>query len=209
VNLPIKQKDLLELKHWIRSAENQFSGPLALQPRYLEDFGLRPGLRLPGLRFIYPGASVLEIGTGPHWGMLPLIAADLRVGIDPLYEYYEALGILSPRGDIRYFAETFEAWDTGDTFDAILSADAIDHGEMGFHLLPKLARLLKPGGRLYIRVHLRPAELLNLIHDHSLTVESLDKHLGYTPLVEIRREILPHDVDWDCPTLIGIWQKPL
>lgn len=217
-SLPV-QKDLLELKYWIRaelmpreSIEYGSAHPDSkehqkqMQKEYLTAFDL----------VLDPSNSVLEIGCGPYWGMLTdaeCRAASLCVAVDPLIEAFNQLGLLEneERGDIRYYSVPFEQWDTDLTFDAILCANALDHGEMGFHLLPKIARLLKPGGRFYLHVHLRPQELLNLVHDHSLTVESLDKHLSYTPLVEVRRTITPQDpiAGFDCPTLIGIWEKPL
>jgi SAM-dependent methyltransferase len=215
----ITQKDLLELKYWIRaellpgeSIETGSAHPdskeaqKAMQERYLREFRIGS---LPG----YPAISVLEIGAGPYWGMLQhLYFADRRIAVDPLINAFEQLGLLEERGDIQFYSEPFEQWDPSEyAFDAILCANALDHGEMGFHLLPKISRLLKPGGSFYLYVHLRPKELLNLLHDHSLTLESLDKHLSYTPLIEVRREIRERDdiAGWDCPTLIGIWQKPL
>ncbi len=194
----MKQKDLLELKFWItcNMAEER-----AKQPLYLEAF------EFPGLGY---GSSVLEIGTGPHWGVLPLLEeAGRKVGVDPLYVEYWKLGILDAWGDIIRIEEPFELWDTTETFDVIVSANSLDHGDMGFHLLPKISRLLNPGGKFYLHVHLRPAALLNLIHDHALTVEQLDRNLSFTNLIPERRTMLECDVNgWECPTLVGIWQKP-
>jgi SAM-dependent methyltransferase len=214
--MTLSQKDLLELKYWIRAEvldpsdfHPDFDDPYrdgrrqqrAMQNEYLEAFEVVTD----------ETDTILEIGTGPYWGMLPHIEASLRVAVDPLIEAFDQLGILEERGDIQYYSQPFEQWDPGElTFDAILCANALDHGEMGFHLFPKIARLLNPGGGFYLYVHLRPPELLNLLHDHSLTKASLDKHLSYTDLKEVRREIRPRDdiAGWDCPTLIGIWQKP-
>jgi SAM-dependent methyltransferase len=207
----LSQKELLELKYWIRAelldGPDGLAAQKAMQLQYVRSLGLSDSLESPD-------AAVLEIGAGPCWGMLPSFRwTGLCVAVDPLFEAFGHLGLLEneERGDIRYYSAPFEQWDTDLTFDAILCANALDHGEMGFHLLPKIARLLKPGGRFYLYVHLRPPALLNLLHDHSLTLESLDKHLSYTHLVEVSREILGRDdiADWNCPTLIGIWQKPL
>jgi len=209
----LSRKDLRELKYWTRA--ELLDGPdgllaqKALQRAYLVAFGSHA----PERPWVAPeDQSILEIGTGPYWGMLPHLNAGLRVAIDPLIEHYEELSLLEGRGDIRYFAEPFEQWDPGDyVFDTILCANALDHGEMGFHLLPKIARILKPGGVFYLHVHLRPLELLNLIHDHSLTTGQLDRHLSYTELREVHRELFSTDPVMQCeiPAMIGIWQKPL
>lgn len=200
----MRHKDLLELKYWIRADLLEDIDGREAQKRRQSEFMCAFG-------WPYAPETVLEIGTGPYWGMLPLFTSELRIAVDPLIEVFDQAGILEERGDIRYFAEPFEQWEPGAyTFDAILCANALDHGDMGFHLLPKISRLLKPGGRFYLHVHLRPPELLNLLHDHSLTTDQLDRHLSYTPLVEVRREIHARDdiSGWDCPTLIGIWEKP-
>lgn len=197
----LTHKQLLELKYW-------FSCDMLKERQQLDRCFPALGLPVP---FEGPFLGhVLEIGTGPHWGLLPFLHADFRFAIDPLFPAYEATGILAERGDIRRVDECFEHWDTAETFDLIVTTNALDHGEMGFHLLPKIWRMLKPGGSFHAHVHLRPKELLNLLHDHALTLEQLEKHLSYTDLVQEKFELMPHDFDeFPSPTLIGVWRKPL
>lgn len=197
----LTQKELLELKFWLTCDMTEERAQIGCYFYQFFTSSLAPGMP--------DEAKVLEIGTGPHWGLLPHIPADLHFGVDPLYPAYEAVGILEERNGIRRIDEPFEHWDTDETFDAIVTTNALDHGEMGFYLLPKIWRMLRPGGRFYLHVHLRPAELLNLIHDHALTEEQLDKHLSFTSLIEERRELLDQDLDgFTSPTLIGVWRKP-
>lgn len=197
----LTHKELLELKFWCTC---DMQAERAQLDRYYHD-----AFRLP-LPILDPSAGiVLEIGTGPHWGLLPFIHADLKFACDLLFPAYEALGLLEERNGIRRVDEPFESWDTAETFDAIVTTNALDHGEMGFYLMPKIWRMLKPGGRFYLHVHLRPADLLNLIHDHSLTEAQLNKHLSFTNLIEERRELLDADLDgFPCQTLVGVWRKP-
>ena len=196
-NLTLKQ--LLELKYWLNC--DRHAGELALRDVYLKVFGLD---KLDLTRH-----EVLEVGTGPFWGLLPRFDCKKKVGVDCLYDAYHHLNLLDERGGVMMVSEPFESWETNDTFDLIVTTNALDHGEMGFYLMPKLWRMLRPGGRLYMHVHLRPADMLNLIHDHSLTQAQLDRHLGYTNLVEVSRTIYPNDVDGAfCETLVGVWSKP-
>ena len=198
----LTHKQLLELKFWIEEeAADRYISELCKMPLYCSQFGRR---------FVTSAHnSVLEIGTGPAWGLLPHMNADIKYGCDPLYPVYEAAGLLRGRNGILRVDEPFEAWETNLTFDAIVTVNALDHGEMGFYLLPKIWRMLKPGGRFYCHVHLRPDDMLNLVHDHSLTESQLDLHLRYTNLVQEHREILPNDIDGKfCPALVGIWRKP-
>lgn len=197
----LTHKDLLELKFWLTCNIEQErknnkdcikAFGIDIFPRWLER----------------PGNSVLEVGTGPTWGVLPCVSnAHRRVAVDPLIDVFDAVGILEDRQGIHFYSEAFEKWDTNDKFDAIFCINSLDHGEMGFHLMPKFSALLKSGGHLFIHVDLRPPELLNLIHDHSLTIEQLDRNLSFTDLIELKR-MTGVDGELDCLHLAGIWRKP-
>jgi len=208
----LTHKELLELAFWLRCGMEAERAQLRryVQALKIPDVQMKMVMAAPGVYIDTPvPRQILEIGTGPHWGLLPFIEADLKFGVDPLYPAYEAVGILEERNGIRRVDEPFEHWDTDQQFDLIVTTNALDHGEMGFYLLPKIWRMLKPGGRFYLHVHLRPQELKNLLHDHPLTEEQLDKHLGYTDLIQERRELLDQDLDgFESKTLIGVWRKP-
>ncbi len=192
-------KELLELKYWLTC--DRHNGELALRAKYLEVFGLD--------KADLTGKEILEVGTGPFWGLLPMLDCAKKVGVDCLYDAYHYLNLLDERDGILMVAEPFEHWETNDQFDVIVTTNALDHGEMGFYLVMKMWRMLRPGGRLYLHVHLRPADMLNLIHDHSLTQAQLDAQLANTDLIEERRELFPNDVDGAfCETLVGVWRKP-
>lgn len=202
--LLLTHKDLLELKFWLTCDKNE---ERVKNYNYLDLFGVPK--KAPAPWIFGEQTSVLEIGTGPMWGLLPYMAADRKVAIDPMINAYDALGILEDRVDIQYYSEEFEKWDVNDKFNAIVCANSLDHGEMGFHLMPKFSALLKSGGYLMIYVQLRRQEDLNLIHDHCLTIEQLNRNLSYTDLKEIKRNVLEIDQDPPfCPSVIGIWQKP-
>lgn len=200
-------KDGLELNYW-RQAD--LAGHRAKLAVYLWAFGHYKQPR-----------SVLEIGPGPLGGVLSLIGRPhsddpnplppmRRVGVDPLADEYREAGLAPDDPSITMIAAHFEKWITAEKFDAIFSMDALDHGEMGFHLIPKIAGLLNPGGRFYLHVHLRTPEGLNESHDHALTLEQLFAALSGTDLVELRRDIYPEDVTgtFHCNALVGVWEKP-
>lgn len=194
----LTHKQLLELKYW---AHYDKAAEYALRDRYMDLFGLD--------RLDLTQHDVLEIGTGPLWGLMSRIDARYMYAVDPLYDAYHAIGVLEPKPACLAVCEPFEHWETNQQFDVIVTTNALDHGEMGFYLLVKMWRMLKRGGRLYLHVHLRPADMLNLLHDHSLTEEQLDRHLAYTNLVEMRRETFDKDVDGNfCKALVGVWTKP-
>jgi len=196
----LTHKELLELRFWCEEFKKDgYAEERAKLEQYVSVFGLDT------CKF----DRVVEIGVGPYWGLLPYIRANIKVGVDSILAVYDAAGIREDRNGILEVSEPFEHWETNDRFDAIITTNALDHGEMGFHLIPKIWCLLNPGGRFYCHVHLRPADMLNLVHDHSLTEEQLDQHLSYTNLRQVRRQIFENDVDGNfCKTLVGIWEKP-
>lgn len=208
----LTHKQLLEFRFWCEEkARDGYAAEHRKLGLYLKAFGIGYPNGSVAIRELLEAknSSILEIGTGPHWGTLPYLPARRRVAIDPLIDTFHAAGILTERGDIQYYSDAFEAWETNEQFDVIITTNAIDHGEMGFFCLLKMWRMLKPGGMIYLHVHLRPADLLNLLHDHSLTMEQFDKHLSYTDLEERERHILPNDVDGQfCETLVWIGRKP-
>lgn len=205
----ITHKMLLELRFWAEEkARDGYAAERAKLRLYMDAFGLSRDLHGT------TNQKILEIGTGPYWGLLQYLrdwpSVERCVAVDALFPALDACGLLEDRNGILRVDEPFEHWETNDQFDAIMTCNALDHGEMGFYLIPKMWRMLRPGGRLYIHVHLRPPDLLNLLHDHSLTEDQLDKHLSYTDLVQKHRKIYEHDVDGEfCRTLVGIWSKPL
>ena len=195
----MRRKDWHELHFWQTTQHRDLC--CSRLPRYLEVFGIDPQTNL---------GEVLEIGTGPFGGVLPLICASRKVGIDPLCSEYRKLGTLKEAPGVEYVEAYFEEWQTGDRFDTIIAIDALDHGEMGFQLLPRIFDLLRPGGRLYLHVHFRPKEYLNLIHDHPMTEEDLERHLSQTAFVEEKRQFYENDVGGDfCRALVGVWRRPL
>jgi cyclopropane fatty-acyl-phospholipid synthase-like methyltransferase len=196
----VTQKDLLELKYWLTCDIEEEEKKAQ---RYLSLFS--------NVKITLETNQILEIGTGPLWGMLPNYPmVQRRVAVDPLIELYYATGVLAERRDIQYYSEDFITWDSNDKFDAIFCINALDHGGMGFHLLPKIANLLRPGGLFFLHVHLRAPDELNLIHDHCLTEDQLKKNLKYTNFQQVAyRRIERDDEPPNCPAIAGVWRTSL
>jgi ubiquinone/menaquinone biosynthesis C-methylase UbiE len=102
------------------------------------------------------GGAVLDVGTGP--GVLPVEIAlrrrDVRVtGID-----LSADMIVAARRNVAPFGErvTAEVGDVADlaypdgSFDVVVSSLSLHHWEQPDRAVPELARVLRPGGRLYL-----------------------------------------------------------
>jgi SAM-dependent methyltransferase len=202
----LSRKDQLEAAYWAALDHAAQTRHKAKIPLYLWAFG----------HFTTP-QSVLEIGPGPYDGVLRyLTTAKRRVGIDPNYNlYWQSLDadLANHSGDhIEYIAQHFEDWAPGpdDRFDAIFCMDCLDHGELGFQVLPKIHSLLNPGGKFYLHVNLRPEPLLNEIHDHPLTFEDFTHWVSRCPLFVDEAIVHPRDIDgnFDCPTLVAVMTSP-
>ena len=202
----MKLNDQHELNYWRNASPQLIEEERGRLSIYLRAFGLPK----------YNGAStavadvksILEIGVGPLGGVLPLLPARRKVGIDPLFSAYREIGLFKEQPGIEYVESYFEQWCTEERFEQIVSTNALDHGNLSFQIIPAIARLLAPRGRFYLHVHLRTPELLNAGHDHLMTIESLEEALQQTSLVEIKRNIYEHDIDGQfCRALVAIWEQ--
>lgn len=189
--MSMSAKDVYELNYWLETNPEMH---LSKYPLYLREWGYEQV------------DSILEIGCGPYGGFLPIIDAMRKVGVDPLIDEYRKAGIFRGNGE-EYHSCRFEDFVTNEKFDAVLCADTLDHGDLDFSFIPQIAEFLKPGGLMYLHVHLRPARLMNPGHDHRLEESELDAVLG--DLIEIKRKIFPRDIDGKyCAALVGVWKSP-
>lgn len=183
-------KDQFEMEHWTHT---NLKRRLLQYPIYLTAWNYQQVDR------------VLEIGCGPLGGFLSLLDASVKVGVDPLIEDYKKAGVWSNCAG-TFHSCTFEEFNTPDKFDAILSANVLDHGNLGFSWVGKMVSMLNPGGRLYLHVHLRTKEQLNVGHDHLLFEAQLDQEVY--GLREVMRYKSPKDIvaDGKYEALIGVWE---
>jgi hypothetical protein len=196
--MELTQKDLLELRYWVTADMDHHKQKLS---KYLEAFEVDPAA---------PLESVLDIGSGPLYGFLSLLEAEVKVGVDPLFEAYYQMAIADPNPGYTLFNERFENWGTGRKFQAVFCVDALDHGDMDpVIMLQRLAYFTQPGGRLYLHVHLRPRNMLNLIHDHQVKEEHITEGISKTQLQPVLYKKYEKDIDGAfCEAIVGVWQQP-
>lgn len=94
---------------------------------------------------------VLEVGSGAH-GHVFFLGAGVPVGVDPLAAAYRALfpwqgraATVAADGAALPFRE--------DRFDVALSDNVVDHARDPAGIVGELVRVLRPGGVLYLAVH--------------------------------------------------------
>jgi SAM-dependent methyltransferase len=121
------------------------------QPKYLED------LQLPLTAF--EGLKVLDVGSGPHPSALVFSNCEIY-NFDPLLPLYIEAGypihIYDDRVKFVYgFSEKMPFAD--DFFDAVISANALDHVDDFRLTANEIKRVLKPSGKLRLHLHFHPA----------------------------------------------------
>ena len=147
---------------------------------------------------------VLEIGCGPM-GVIYYLSAKERVGLDPLArDYMNAFGfdargvsLLSSMGEHLPFADH--------TFDVVVIGNVLDHVYQPDRTLNEARRILKPGGRLIVWMHviprwMRPMRMvLNAIdggHPHHMTEAEANKLFTDAQLHPTLSEAVPPALGW-------------
>jgi SAM-dependent methyltransferase len=142
-------------------------------------------LKIPPTHFA--GKTVLDLGCGPY--PLSIAFTDCRiVGLDPLVQEYETVGFpLAEFADrvtfVRGFAEDMPF--ASQSFDAVISVNAIDHVDDFAAAASEIGRVLKKDGELRIQVHYHaPKEL----EPHALDDEVILAHLGHLGIRKVSEE---------------------
>jgi hypothetical protein len=189
---------MTELAHWMGAKYSEYSDAYV---RALNEFPVDTNE--------FDGKNVAEIGTGPFGGFLPFLKAKKKVSIDPMHDEYEKNDAFLGFKDIEYMTVEFDKEEWKPEFDAIFCKNALDHGDMSFETLPRIASALKDSGKFYLMVNLRIESELNPCHDHSLTVEDFRKYVGEAKLTVLKEDIWATDkIHGDVyKTLCAILQK--
>jgi SAM-dependent methyltransferase len=138
------------------------------KPKYLYDLDLG--------KEAFKGMKLLDVGAGPMPSAACFEGADLYC-LDPLYHRYLEVGFpLHYYEDVKFvhgFSEQMPLED--DSFDAVLSVNAIDHVDDFEATAAEIRRVLKPGGRLALHIHYHlatptePLELNNAIVERAFS----------------------------------------
>ena len=161
------RKDELEIEYWKSAISKDFS------VRY------KKALELFGVNSIDYMGEVMDWGCGPFFGILPYLNSNWKEAVDPLWDqYFQRFGNVLDKFGEDTLCFTIDDFSPGedDPIDTIFTINSIDHGNSDFSVLNTFHKLLKPGGKVYLHVHLRTPEQLNDGHDHCLTYEDYLKN---------------------------------
>jgi SAM-dependent methyltransferase len=143
------------------------------EAKYVTDLMLHP--------YAFRGQRVLDIGCGPAPSLLGFKGADCH-GIDPLVDAYREIGFpldLWETMGFTYHCAPAEAMPLADdSFDAVVSVNAIDHIDDFAGGAAEIRRVLRPGGSFRMHVHYHSAtETEPLELNDSVFLE----HYGWVP----------------------------
>ena len=95
---------------------------------------------------------VLEVGCGPK-GMIHYITAGQKVGVDPLIEEYQKVGILED-GKVPHVTGIGEKLDfPEEDFDIIICFNVLDHSKEPLKVCREMYRVLKKSGKIIFHSH--------------------------------------------------------
>jgi SAM-dependent methyltransferase len=190
-----------ERGYWVRQAAAIAEGAAAQLDwyRWRAD-RLVERLRDLGLGELTTGAArVVEVGSGPV-GVAAYFPAAARVAVDPLAGHYAALPVLTTlrSPSVRYLEGVGESLpcETGQ-YDLALIENCIDHVRDIDAVMRELARVLRPGGILYLTVNCR-SPWGYLVH-RALSRLSIDRGHPHTFTAARARALLsaaPFDLVW-------------
>jgi SAM-dependent methyltransferase len=143
-------------------------------------------LKIP--RDHFAGKKILDLGCGPY--PLSIAFEDCQIiGLDPLVHEYETAGFpLSEFADrvtfVRGFAEDMPF--SSQSFDAIISVNAIDHVDNFADTAREISRVLKKNGVLRMQVHYHAPTKLEPI---PLDDDKILGHLGHLGIEKVSEEV--------------------
>jgi SAM-dependent methyltransferase len=105
----------------------------------------------------FSGLSVLEVGCGPL-GLSRFFAGARVTGLDPLHDWYKDCGYQIDRNGIENVSAVSEEMPfDSDSFDAIVSVNAIDHVDDFEKSISECERVCKQDGEIRIEIHYHEA----------------------------------------------------
>jgi SAM-dependent methyltransferase len=143
-------------------------------------------LKIP--RDHFAGKTILDLGCGPY--PLSIAFEDCHIiGLDPLVHEYETAGFpLSEFADrvtfVRGFAEDMPF--SSQSFDAVISVNAIDHVDDFAGAAREISRVLKKDGTLRMQVHYHAPTKLE---PNALDDDTILEHLGHLGISKVSDEV--------------------
>ncbi|HVN89880.1 MAG TPA: class I SAM-dependent methyltransferase [Candidatus Binataceae bacterium] len=140
-------------------------------------------------------ASVLDVGCGANLAYdLPLVAAGKRVvGVDFALNFLR-LAPADRHGVDLAQADALRLPFRGNSFDAVICSETVEHVDDDRGAISEIARILKPAGLLFFTVPTlwSAARIIEMMKTRNLTIRLMEGHVReYSPRA-VRKLLSPH-----------------
>ncbi len=116
-------------------------------PRYKKDLYLEDDS--------FKGKKVLDLGCGPHGGLIGFRDCE-KYGLDHLIHEYKKIGYPLDKHGIEYYQGKTEKMPFHDCwFDVVVCVNALDHVDSLNKTIKEISRVLKKGGRFMGQINFR------------------------------------------------------
>jgi len=139
-------------------------------PRYKKDLYLEDDS--------FKGKRVLDVGCGPHGGLIGFTDCD-KYGVDHLIEEYKKIGYPLDKHGIKYYQAKSEKIPFPNSyFDVVVCVNALDHFDSLKKTLKEISRVLKKGGKFIGQINFRdkPTVTEPIVLNHKILIGMLLKN---------------------------------
>jgi len=120
----------------------------------------------------FKGKKVLDLGCGPHGGLIGFIDCD-KYGVDHLIDEYKMIGYPLDKHGIKYYQGKSEKLPFHDNyFDVVICVNALDHLDSLNKTIKEISRVLKKGGKFIgqINFHDKPTVTEPILLKHKTLI---------------------------------------
>lgn len=155
-------KDLFQKEKKLMSVCYEITCPRYKKDLYLEDDSFK-------------GKKVLDLGCGPHGGLIGFTDCD-KYGVDHLIEEYKKIGYPLDKHGIKYYQAKSEKLPFPNSyFDVVVCVNALDHVDSLKKTIKEISRVLKRDGKFIgqINFHDKPTATEPITLNHKMLIKML------------------------------------
>jgi ubiquinone/menaquinone biosynthesis C-methylase UbiE len=139
-------------------------------PRYKKDLYLEESS--------FKGKKVLDLGCGPHGGLIGFTDCD-KYGVDHLIEEYKKIGYPLDKHGIKYYqAKSEKLLFPNSYFDVVICINALDHVDSLRKTIKEISRILRKDGIFIAQINFHDNATITepIVLNHKMLIRMLVKN---------------------------------
>jgi SAM-dependent methyltransferase len=136
-----------EIEYWVKVTEKGEKVPFKSIYRFRELLTLLSNVR----DLSFNEEKIVDIGSGPKCGILPLIKDGFKITIDPLFKERTIVNVSNNINPLIAVTENLPL--RNESFDVIFSINMLDHTKNPFLTIKEIYRVIKKRGIVSLMVH--------------------------------------------------------